>query len=56
MNELAKSQVDICVHPEVSEKLVQILHNRSLCEEQCWDLSVAQKILAEMHILEINEI
>ena len=56
MDELAKSQVDICVCLEVSEKSIQILHYGLLCEVQYWDLSAAQKILAEMHILEINEI
>ena len=56
MNELAKSQVDVQMHQEVSEKLSEILHYRLLCEEQYWDLSAAQKILAEMLILEINEI
>ena len=56
MNELAKSQLDITKRQEVSEKLNQILHQRSLCNWQRWDFSAAQMILPEMHIWKANEI
>ena len=54
MIELAKLLSEIYVCLEVSEKLVQFLHYRSLHDKQYWDLHVVQRILSEMHILRIN--
>ena len=54
MIELVKSLLDVCVHLEVSDESVQILHYKPLYDKQYWDHSVAQKILSEMHALKIN--
>ena len=41
MIKLNKSLLDVYVCLEVSEKLVQILPYRSLCDRHYWDLGIA---------------